>query len=98
MKTKLKTVHEESYSDNSRTIGILLNYSLDVANKDVSYVYIYRDNMYIIFDTIIDTIDYLLYGEKKMKRSYLPENEFDSFYDADYIEGELNDYLTWTTN
>ena len=34
MKTHIKTVHEEKYNDNSKTIGVLLNYSSEPENKD----------------------------------------------------------------
>jgi hypothetical protein len=94
MKTKIKTVHEEQYSDNSRIIGILLNYSKDDDSTD-SFAYYYKDGMYVFFNTIIDLIDYLLYGEKKMKRAYMSEEIFDQYYDADYIEGSFNEILKW---
>jgi hypothetical protein len=95
MKTHIKTVHEEEYSDKSRTLGVLLNYS-DLDKWKDSLVYIYRDGMYIFFNTIIDMIDYLLYGENKMKRAYMDEEEFDKYYDDDFIEGTFSEKLKWT--
>jgi hypothetical protein len=95
MKTRIKTVHEEEYSDKSRTLGVLLNYS-DVDQWKDSLVYIYRDGMYIFFNTMVDMIDYLLYGESKMKRAYMPEEEFDNYYDTDFIEGKFTELLKWT--
>lgn len=94
MKTKIKTAHEEEYSDNSRTLGVLLNYSIADDWKD-SLVYIYREGMYIFFNTIVDMIDYLLYGDNKVKRAYMDEEEFDSYYDAEYVDGSFSEKLKW---
>ena len=95
MKTKIKTVHEEQYSDKSRTLGVLLNYSTEDINWKDSFVYYYKDGMYIFFNTMIEMIDYLLYGEKKMKRAYMSEEEFDVYYDAENINGDFNEKLKW---
>jgi len=97
MKTHIKTAHEEEYSDKSRTLGVLLNFSSEIEHegwKD-SYVYIYRDGMYIFFNTMIDMVDYLLYGENKMKRAYMTEENFDQYYDAEFIEGAFTEKLMW---
>jgi hypothetical protein len=94
MKTKIKTVHEEEYSDKSRTLGVLLNYA-DFDDWKDSYVYIYHDDMYIFFNTMIDMIDYLLYGEQKMKRAYMNEEDFDKLYDAEFIDGTFTENLKW---
>jgi len=93
MLTKIKTIHEEEYSDGSRTIGILLNYSL-IQDWDESLVYIYHDGMYIFFEIIINLIDYLLYGENKMKRAYMEEEDFDKYYDNE-VEGKFSEKLKW---
>lgn len=98
MKTQIKTIHEEEYSDNSRTLGVLLNFSSEIEYeswKD-SLIYIYHDGMYIFFNTIVEMIDYLLYGESKMKRAYMSEDEFDKYYDAKFIEGKFTEILKWT--
>lgn len=94
MKTRIKTAHEEEYSDNSRTLGVLLNYSTTDDWKD-SLIYVYREGMYIFFNTIVDMIDYLLYGDNKVKRAYMDEETFDSYYDAEFIEGTFIEKLTW---
>ena len=96
MKTKIKTVHEEAYSDNSRNIGILSNYSIESEWKE-TFPYIYKNNMYIFFDTIIDLIDYMLYGEKKMKRAYMEEEKFDLYYDTEHIIGKFTNILKWVS-
>lgn len=104
MRTHIKTIHEEEYSDKSRVLGVLLNFSTDVGKegwKD-SFLYVYKkgqvndDGMYIFFDTIIDLIDYLLYGEVRMKRAYMEEKVFDSYYDAKFIDGEFRLKLEWS--
>lgn len=96
MKTYIKTAHEEEYSDKSRTLGVLLNYS-DEDNWKDSLVYVFNHERagYIFFNTIVDMIDYLLYGDKKIKCAYMNEEEFDQYYDADFIEGTFTEKLTW---
>jgi hypothetical protein len=102
MITHIKTIHEEQYSDGSRTLGVLLNYSSEVEHEGwkESFVYLFRENedggRYIFFNTMVDLFDYMLYGEDKMKRAYMDEEDFDSYYDAPYIEGKFSDYLKWT--
>jgi len=98
MKTKLKTAHEESYSDSDKTLGVLLNYSFEVIDKNwkESFLYIYKEGLYIFFDTIINMIDYLLYGDTKIRRAYMEEEEFDDYYDAQFIDGTFTDLLKWT--
>jgi len=93
MITRIKTIHSEEYSDGSRTIGVLLNYS-SIEEWNESLIYIYRDGTYIFFEVIINLIDYLLYGEKKMKRAYMEEEEFDNYYDNEII-GKFSDKLKW---
>lgn len=94
MKTIIKTVHNEEYSDGSRTLGVLYNYSNDGDWSD-SFIFIYKKGMYIFFSTIIDMADYLLYSDPKTKRAYMEEKEFDEYYDADYIDGKFTDILKW---
>ena len=95
MKTRIQTAHEETYSDNTRTLGILTNYSNEDNFKE-SFAYIYKSGMYIFFDTIIEMMDYLLYGESKMKRAYMEEVEFDKLFDSPYINGTFTEQLEWT--
>lgn len=97
MNTIITTAHEEEYSNNSRTLGVLLN--LDDEGKRIdSFVYIYRKGMYIFFNTIMDMNDYLLYGDfGKTKRAYMSEKDFDDFYDAVAIRGKFTEHLTWQT-
>ena len=77
MKTYLKTVHAEEYSDGSRTLGILLNYDDEGFQESFPYIYHQKNTMYIFFNTMVDLFDYILYGESKMKRAYMEETEFD---------------------
>ena len=98
--TYIQTAHEESYS-NGRTLGVLLNYDSEGQRVD-SFTYIFRyedmtrkNGIYIFFHTIIDMNDYLLYGDKKVKRAYMKEDRFDEIFDADYIDGKFEDFLEW---
>ena len=98
MKTYLNTVHEEEYkySDQTRTIGVLLNYTTESPWKDsLLYVFNHKTKTYSFFDTLVDLIDYLWYGNEKLKRAYMEEQEFDQYYDALFINGAFRDYLTW---
>jgi hypothetical protein len=96
MYTYITTTHEEQYSDGSRTLGMLSNYAIndDKIDKINSFAYIYRESMYIFFNTMVDMFDYLLYGEDKMKRAYMTEEEFDTYYDNP-IDGNFNEKLKW---
>jgi len=94
MTTNIKCIHEENYSDGSKTLGMLINYNKEENFKE-TFVYIYRENMYIFFDTFINMIDYLLYGETKMKRAYIEEKDFDNYYDSECINGKFTDLLKW---
>jgi hypothetical protein len=95
MKTFILTAHEEEYSDNSRTLGVLLNINENSERID-SLIYIYRKGMYIFFNTIIAMNDYILYGDTKMGRAYITEEDFDRIYDAQYIDGKFSDMLDWS--
>ena len=44
---------------------------------------------------MIDMIDYLLYGDKKIKTAYMNEEDFDEYYDAEFIEGVFAEKLKW---
>ena len=94
MVTCLKTIHEEQYSDGSKTLGILLNYN-DNENFKESFAYIYNHErkMYIFFNTMMDMFDFLLYGDNKVKRAYMEEDDFDKYYDGDYFEGKFIEIL-----
>ena len=98
MKTFIRTAHEEEYSNKSNTLGVLLNVDKNFKRVD-SLLYIYRENrqMYIFFNTITDMNEFLLYGDGKMQRAYLSEEEFDNIYDLGYIEGKFTEHLTWNS-
>lgn len=98
--TYIQTAHEETYS-NGRTLGVLLNYDQD-GNRVDSFTYIFRfedaaqqKGMYIFFNTIIDMNDYLLYGDKRVKRAYMKEDTFDNIFDSESIDGKFEDFLEW---
>ena len=98
MKTRIITAHEEEYSNKSNTLGVFLNIDEQGQRID-SLVYLYREKrkMYIFFNTIMDMNEYILYGDGKMQRAYLPESDFDYYYDAISIDGKFTNHLTWTT-
>jgi hypothetical protein len=100
MKTKLKTIHEEQYSDGSKTLGVLFNYAIEVGHDDwkESFVYIFNHERatYMFFNTIVDMIDFLLYGAgSKVKSAYMNETDFDALFDAEFVEGQFSEKLTW---
>lgn len=97
MKTYIKTGHEEEYSNGNRTLGILVNTDQN-NNRIDSLAYIYRDEMYIFFDTMIDMMDYLLYGDRKVKRAYISELDFDVLFDVEYLDTQFTEKLTWVVN
>ena len=93
------TAHEEQYSD-GRTIGILLNINLNENLKRIdSFPYIFRETedggMYIFFETIVEMNDYMLYGDNKVKRAYMKEDNFDEIFD-NCCDGDFRDSLEWT--
>jgi len=90
----IETAHEESYSD-GRTLGVLVNYNVYNGLKKInSFIYLYRDEIYIFFETIIEMNDYLLYGDKKIKRAYMKEEIFDEYYD-DGLDNPFENVLKW---
>ena len=100
MKTRLKSAHEEQYSDGSKTLGVLFNYSFEVEHDGwkESFVYIFNHerSTYMFFNTIVDMIDFQFYGAgSKVKSAYMKETVFDELNDAEYIEGKFSDRLTW---
>jgi hypothetical protein len=96
MITYLKPIHEEQYSDGSRTLGVLLNYNNEKGFKE-SFIYVFHHERktYIFFDTMFDMFSFLLYGEDKMKRAYMEEEEFDTFSDAECVYGKFSEILKW---
>ena len=96
MKTRLKTIHEEEYSDKSKVLGVLLNYSDDNTFAE-SFVYIFSNEraMYVFFNTMVDMIDYLIWNDSKIKRAYMEEKDFDWLYDNEF-DGKFIDKLTWS--
>ena len=95
MKTLLKTIHNEEFSDNSRTLGVLLNYSNEDSNWKDSFIFIYHDNRYIFFQTMYDMFNYMLNGARGVKRALMSEEDFDKYDDAEFIDGTFNNILAW---
>lgn len=93
------TVHEETYSD-GRTLGVLANFDLDKNMERIdSFVYLFRETemggMYVFFETIVDMNDYILYGDKKVKRAYMKEVDFDELYDKTQLDSKFSEHLKW---
>ena len=99
MRTRLKTIHNEEYSDGSRTLGVLLNYSANEDDWKESFIFMFRQTeeggRYVFFETMFDLWSYILYGENKVKIAYMSEEDFDSYYDAPYIECLFSEKLKW---
>jgi len=99
MRTRLKTIHNEEYSDGSRTLGVLLNYSANEDDWKESFIFMFRQTeeggRYMFFETMFDLWSYILYSENKMKIAYMSEEDFDSYYDAPYIECPFSEKLSW---
>ena len=97
MESIIKTAHEETYSD-GRSLGILINYRPFIDNSNIdkinSYAYFIRDDMYVFFDTIVDMNDYILYGNPRVKRAYMKEEEFDEYYDYG-LDVPFEEVLNW---
>ncbi len=93
MKTKIRTIHEEQYGDGGRILGVLENIQIGGDFKE-SFIYTFNEEMYIIFNTIVEMNEYLLYGDMKIKRAYLKEENFDMLYDSE-INGKFIDKLNW---
>lgn len=103
MRTTIKVTHEEVIPDTENEFGVLLNepLKLDDHFSDQSFVYLFKKNLtlrnkgtYIFFNTLIEMIDFYLYGNDKCLRAYMPEDRFDELYDEPF-EGKFNDYLEW---
>jgi hypothetical protein len=99
MKTALKTAHEEEYgeADKRRTLGVLLNYSVEDGSRVDSFVYIFNHKSvrYTFFNSIVEMIDSHFYGDEKVKRAYMDEAIFDEYYDAPFIVGAFKEKLVW---
>jgi len=95
MKTRLKTIHNEEFSDNSRTLGVLLNYSDEDPNWKDSFIFLYHDNRYLFFNTMYEMFNYMLNGARNIQYAPMSEEDFDAYDDAEFIEGTFNDKLIW---
>ena len=95
MKTRLKSVHEETASDGRYIFGVILNDNDEGFKESFTFIFEHARNMYTFFDTMMDLFDFRLYGEDKKKRAYMAEDEFDTYLDADEFEGKFADILKW---
>lgn len=97
MKTKIKTIHEEIHSNNkSRTLGVLLNYSInDDWNESLFFIFNETNKTYTFFKTMTEMFDYLI-GDVYMKRAYINETDFDEYYDNNTIDGKFSEKLIYS--
>jgi hypothetical protein len=98
MLTSIKTIHEEQQlHEDNKNIGVLLNYNNNMSWSETLF-FLYKNEMYIFFETITELIDYTIYGlgDKGIKRAYVKEHVFDAFYDSSgQIEGSFKDNIMW---
>jgi hypothetical protein len=103
IRTHLKITHTEYLNDGVSEFGTILNFdnSFNINNKhdkqfSESFAYYYKAENYIIFKTLANLFDFMLYGDTKTNRAYLSESDFDLLYD-DYtgFYGTFNDQLEW---
>jgi hypothetical protein len=94
MITYIKEIHNEEYSDNRQSLGVILNYSDDGWKESFIYIFTHQTKVYTFFDTIVDMIDYLVSQDKKIKRAYMYENEYDEYFDSP-MDGTFREKLTW---
>lgn len=97
MKTKIKTLHEEYYNNIDKSISILINYNKDgFIENDIlfSYILYYHNSVYIVFNTISDCIDFVIYGTENIQRGYIEEEYFDEIYEEG-IDGYFKDEIEW---
>lgn len=95
MKTHLKLIHNEEFSDNSRTLGVLLNYSDEDTNWRDSFIFLYHDKRYLFFNTMYEMFNYMLNGARNITYAPMSEEDFDKYDDAEFIDGMFNDVLVW---
>lgn len=98
MKTHIKEIHNEQFSDGRYTIGIVLNYSSEIQHEGwketFAYAFDHERKTYSFYNTIFDMLNALLYHEDK-KRAIMTDEEFETFCDSQYINGKFSDHLIW---
>jgi len=95
MKTHLKLVHNEEFSDKSRELGVLLNYSDEDPNWRDSFIFLYHDERYLFFNTMYDLFNHMLNGARDITYAPMSEEDFDKYDDAEFIDGKFTDVLVW---
>ena len=101
METYLITGHEEFHQqgEEEKNFGVLVNLSKEKPNWRESTIYVYKNGLYIFFETIYDMVNYFFVGHKEnIKRAYMNEDTFDSFFDAEYIDGTFMEKLEWVNS
>lgn len=94
-KTYIKTIHEEYF--NKKSLSIIINYYNNINDIIDSYILYYYNNMYVVFKSISDAIDFILYGTDTICRAYIDEDEFDLLYDNG-VDGYFKNKIVWINN
>ena len=103
MKTHIRVLYTQKFENNSHNeFGLLLNYGgdYDIQNKskpqwNEPFAFLYKGGVYIIFSTLSELFDFMIYGDNKVLRAYLEESEFDLFYSPKGFEGTFRDHLNF---
>jgi hypothetical protein len=93
MITRIRNIHEEGTSDDSKLLGILFNEEVGGDYKNVLF-YQFKRNNYIFFKTMTDCFNYVYYGSLTMERAYMTEGDFDEYLDITF-DGEFSSKLEW---
>ena len=101
MKLKLTTGYTERYSneDLNKELGIITSYDLESPELVIveSVPYIYRNENYIFFKSLLNLFDYYLNGSLYIERAYLTEEDFDKYYDMEFLEEKFSEKLEWVS-
>lgn len=101
-RTYIKITHTEYLNDGISEFGTILNYNdiynfknkSDVQNTE-SLAYFFKSDTYIIFKSLANLFDFMIYGDTKTNRAYLSEEDFDLLYDNKGFYGTFNEQLEW---
>jgi len=100
--TFLKITHTEYLNDGVAEFGTILNFDdkyiiSNKTNPEVteSFGYFFKGSTYIIFKSLANLFDFMIYGDTKTNRAYLSEEDFDILYGEQGIEGTFSEKLEW---
>lgn len=97
MNSKIKTLFEEYLNNTKKSLSVLINYFNDDILDVKTYILFYDKGVYVVFNSIIDCMNFVLYGTDEVYRGYIDEEEFDYLYDNG-IDGKFEDKIMWVNN